>query len=89
MSKIIHKLSNPEGLPFEQDLSLKKQILSYVSDWLYLSQCLTSFSSINHFLYIYAWFFILFHGPPYNLENVQVPTFEAILPYIYFFWEPP
>ena len=39
---------------------LKKtlQILTYVFDWLYFTQCLTCFSSIDH---LYAWFLILFH----------------------------
>ena len=31
-----------------------------VFDWLYFTQCLTSFSSINH-LQLCAWFLILFH----------------------------
>ena len=37
------------------------QILTYVFDWLYFTQCLTSFFSIDHLLYIDAQFFILFH----------------------------
>ena len=37
------------------------QILTYVFDWLYLAQCLTSFSSINHLLHLHAYFLILFH----------------------------
>ena len=49
-----------EGLPFAQDLSLENSADSYVFDWLYFTQCLTSFSSINH-LHLYAWFFNLFH----------------------------
>ena len=32
-----------------------------VFDWLYFTQCLTSFSSNNHLPCLYAWFFILFH----------------------------
>ena len=36
-------------------------ILTYVFDWLYYTQCLTSFSSINHLLCLYAQFLILFH----------------------------
>ena len=39
-----------EGLPF-----------AYVFDWLYFTQCLTSFSSIDHLLRHYARFLILFH----------------------------
>ena len=37
-----------EGLPFARDLSLENSADSYVFDWLYFTQCLTSFSSINH-----------------------------------------
>ena len=37
------------------------QILIYVFDWLYFTQCLTSFSSVDHLLYLCVWFFILFH----------------------------
>ena len=44
-----------EGLPFAWELS------SYVFNWLYFTQCLTSFSSIDHLLRHYAWFLILFH----------------------------
>ena len=50
-----------EGLPFAQELSLKNlQILTYTFDWLYFTQCLTSFYSIDH-LRLCAWFLILFH----------------------------
>ena len=37
------------------------QILIYVFDWLYFTQCLTSFSSIDHLLQLCARFLILFH----------------------------
>ena len=47
-----------EGLPFVRDLSLEN---SAVFDWFYFTQCLTSFSSIDHLLRLYAWFLILFH----------------------------
>ena len=47
-----------EGLNFERDLS---RILTYVLEWLYFTQCLTSFSSIDHILRLYARFLILFH----------------------------
>ena len=41
-----------EGLPFVRDLSLKTlQILIYVFDWLYFTQCLTSFFSIDNVLH--------------------------------------
>ena len=42
-------------------ISRKLQILTYVFDWVYFTQCLTSFSSINHLLWFCAWFLILFH----------------------------
>ena len=51
-----------EGLPFARDLSLETlQILTYVFDLIYFTQCLTSFSSIDHLLRHYAQFLILFH----------------------------
>ena len=51
-----------EGLPFARDLSLETlQILIYVFDWLYFTQCLTSFSAIDHLLQLCARFLILFH----------------------------
>ena len=50
-----------EGLSFARDLSLENSPDSYVFDWLYFTQCLTSFSSIDHLLQLYAQFFILFH----------------------------
>ena len=37
------------------------KILTSVFDWLYFTQCLTSFSSINHLLHLCAQFLILFH----------------------------
>ena len=37
------------------------RILTYVFDWLYFIQCLTSFSSIDHLLRLYARFLTLFH----------------------------
>ena len=50
------------GLPFAWDLCLENlQILNHVFDWLYYTQGLTSFSSVNHLSWLYAWFFILFH----------------------------
>ena len=50
-----------EGLPFARELSLETlQILTYVSGWFYFTQCLTSFSSMDH-LHLCARFLILFH----------------------------
>ena len=37
------------------------QILTYVFGWLYFTQCLTSFFSIDRLLRVYALFLILFH----------------------------
>ena len=48
-----------EGLPFARDLSLENSADSYVFDWLNFTQCLSSFSSIDH-LRLYARFLILF-----------------------------
>ena len=42
-------------------LSKTLQILTYVFDWLYFSQCCTSFSSIDYLLCLRAWLLILFH----------------------------
>ena len=48
-----------EGLPSARDLSLENSADS--SSWLYLTQYLTSFSSIDYLLRLCAWFLILFH----------------------------
>ena len=50
-----------EGLLFAWGLSLENSGDSYVLDWLYFAQCLTSFSSVNHLLCLCARFLILFH----------------------------
>ena len=54
-----------EGLPFTWDLSLENSAYSYLCfrlTYVYcFTQCLTSFSSIDHLLHRYARFFILFH----------------------------
>ena len=50
------------GLPSAQDSSLENYANScYVFGWLYFTQCLTSFSSLNHLLHLCAQFLILFH----------------------------
>ena len=49
------------GLPFARDLSLENSADSYVFDWLYFTQCLTSFCSVDHLLRLCARFSILFH----------------------------
>ena len=58
-----------EGLSFARDLSLENSADSYLCfRWLYLTQCLTSFSSIDHFLPRYTQFFILFFS---NINEVS------------------
>ena len=59
----IHGLavSVKEGHPFPCDLSLENSADSYLYFRpAFLTECLTSFSSINH-LCCYAWFLVLFH----------------------------
>ena len=55
-----------EGLPFARDLSLENSAHSYVFDWLYFTQCLTSFSSINHLLHLC----VVFHSISSNIDDV-------------------
>ena len=51
-----------EGLPFAwTNLWKTLAILTYFFDWLYFTQWLISFSSINHLVCFYAQFLILFH----------------------------
>ena len=50
-----------EGLPLAWDLSLKNSADSYVCNWLYFTHCLTSFSTVNNLLCLYAQCLILFH----------------------------
>ena len=47
--------------PFARDLSLENSADSCVFDRLYLTHCLTSFSSIDHLLHLYTRFSMLFH----------------------------
>ena len=49
-----------KGLPFARDLSLENSVDSYVFGWLYFTQSLTSFSSIDCLLHFYARFLIPF-----------------------------
>ena len=50
-----------EGISFGRDLSLETlQILTYILDWLYFTQCFTSFSSIDHLLSLWAGLLIVF-----------------------------
>ena len=49
------------GLHFARDLSLENSTNSYVFGWLYFTDCLTSFSSIDYRLHLYAGFLILVH----------------------------
>ena len=51
-----------QGIPFAWDLSLDKSIDSYLCfDWLYLTQLLTCFSSVDELLCLCAQFLILFY----------------------------
>ena len=51
-----------EGLPFARDLPQENSAHYYLCfGWLYFNQCLTSFSSIDHLLRLYARFLILFY----------------------------
>ena len=66
-----------KGLPFAQDLSLENSTDSYVFDWLYFTQCLTSFSSINHLLCLCAQILILFH-----LTQMRFPQSTHLLMFL-------
>ena len=51
-----------EGRPFARDLSLENSAdYTYVFDWLSFTQCLTSFSSLDHLFRLCARFLMLFH----------------------------
>ena len=50
-----------EGLPFAWYLSLENSADSYAFNWLYLTQCLASFSSIDPLLHLCAQFLILYY----------------------------
>ena len=50
-----------EGLPYTWGLSLENSTDCYAFNWLYFTQCTTSFSSIDHLLWLCAQFLILFH----------------------------
>ena len=65
-----------KGLPFAQDLSLENSTDSYVFDWLYFTQCLTSFSSINHLLCLCAQILILFHLT--QMRSLNQPIWKSI-----------
>ena len=55
-----------EGLLFARYLSLENSADSYVFDWIYFTQCLTSFSSISHLLRLHA----LFDSISSNIDGV-------------------
>ena len=46
-----------EGLLFARDLSLT--ILTYIYDWIYFALCLTSFFSIDRFVFVHRFLFYL------------------------------
>ena len=50
-----------KGLPFTQELYLQNSADSYLCSPLALLHLVSSFSSIDHLLHLYAWFLILFH----------------------------
>ena len=65
-----------QGLPFAWYLSLEAlQILTYVFEWLYFTQCFASFSSIDHLLRLCAQFLILFHLTQIFLINTSANIF--------------
>ena len=57
---------NPKGFYYSYawshslDVSLENSA-DYVFNWLYFTYCLTSFSSVDHLLHLYAQILILFH----------------------------
>ena len=63
-----------EGLPFAWDLSLENSADSYVFDWLYFTQCLTSFSSIDHLLHL----FMVFDSYSSNTDEVLLINPSAV-----------
>ena len=79
-----------KGLPFPQDLSLEKPSYSYLCFQLalYFTQCLTSFSSINHFFIFvlgFLFYFIdifhisfLFHRSISNIDVVLLINPPAV-----------
>ena len=61
-----------EGLPFARNLSL--HVFPYVSDWLYVAQCLTSFTSINKFLSLC----IVFYSISLNIDEILLINPSAV-----------
>ena len=55
-----------EGLPFVQDLSLENSADSYIFIWLYFTQCLTFFPSVDQLLHICA----VFYSISSNIDEV-------------------
>ena len=56
-----HAVYVKKGLPFARGLSRENSANSYVIDWLYFNQCLTSSSFIDDLLCLHARFLIIFH----------------------------
>ena len=69
-----------ERLPFARDSSLENlQILSSVFYQLYFTECLTSFSSIDHLLRLCARFLILFHLTQMRFSrSTHLPMFLSL-----------
>ena len=62
-----------KGLSFARDLSLENSTDCYVFDWLYFTQCLTSFSSIDHLLQLCA----VFDSISSNIDEVLLSNPSA------------
>ena len=56
------------------------RILNYIFDCLYLAQCHTSFSSIDEFLFLYAWFLMLLQPIATHLRKcLFLKTLAAVI----------
>ena len=55
-----------------------QQVLTYVFIWLYSTQCLTFFPSINHLLHLCTQFLILFH-----LTQIRFPQSTHLLAFVF------
>ena len=69
-----------EGLPFARDLSLENFAYSYLCFRLaYLTQCLATFSSINHLLRLRARFLIIYHLTQMRFSrSTHMPMFLSL-----------
>ena len=69
-----------EGLPFARDLSLENFAYSYLCFRLaYLTQCLATFSSINHLVRLRARFLIIYHLTQMRFSrSTHMPMFLSL-----------